>query len=108
MIFHFCPEINKPHSCPFTPNSRDCYFKITLQACPKQSHFVCQGSHRTMLCPVYTTIHTGRPQEAHGYRTPLMRDPDKAASRSHEGSDRLSMEQQLDFQGAWPLLCTHL
>lgn len=61
MISHFYPRINKPYSCPFTPNSRDCYFKITLQACPKQSHFVCQGSHRTVFCPINTTIHTRRP-----------------------------------------------
>lgn len=62
MISHFCPAVSKPHSYPFTPNSKDCYLKILLQACPKQHRVVCQGSHRTALCPASTTAHTRRPR----------------------------------------------
>lgn len=62
-----------------------------------------------MLCPClhsHTQAPPGVPQETHGYRTPLMRDrakePPPEAMKAMTG---LSREQQLDFQGAWPLLC---
>lgn len=100
MISHFCPGISKPRSCSFTPSPRTAISRSSSR--PVQSKAILSVRDHIGLCSAPPTP----PCTPGGHRA--QQPPDgRAASGSHEDSDRLSREQQLDFQGAWPLLCTH-
>lgn len=102
-----------PLSCPLTPDSRECCFKIPLR--PVQSKILSVRAYTGPALPLSTLPHTqappGVPQEAHGRRTPLMRDPaEELPLGAMKATSGHSMAQELDFQGAtraWLVLCTH-